>query len=384
MSRTRREKFQDFILNCLRYIVWVWMRYDAKTTYTLNDGFSFKRTEPYLILGNHTFLFDVIHLQKYFRRTPYSIASRTLFAKQPTKFLFEKILHGIPKSKGASDLGTAKKIFTVIKHGYSILIFPEGDTTFFGETNYIEESTYKLAKKLKIDVVTCTFRGGYLTRPRWSTARRRKRRVHLDYNIAIKKEEIPSMTVEQIGDRIKTYLYNNDYEYQRIHMIKRPSRRLAEGMENVVYVCPECEATNSIVTHRNEIKCTSCNTVGKMNAYGFIEGFKYDNLVDWNNFQKPLSYKLLDTEFESKARLYHADYEGGRKKRIKVGKVVIKYSNKHFEFSGSLNEKIPFSEIHNPIITLRRMLNFTYNDKNYIVKLESHVVAFLRVIQEKY
>ncbi len=384
MKRTRREKFQDFILNCLRYIVWVWMRFDAKTTYTLNDGFSFKRTEPYLILGNHTFLFDVIHIQKNFKITPYSIASQTLFAKQPTKFLFTNLVHAIPKSKGASDLGTARKIFKVIKKGYSILIFPEGDTTFFGETNYIEESTYKLAKKLKIDVVTCTFRGGYLTRPRWATGRRRKRQVHLDYSIAIKKEELKDMSLEQIEERIKKHLYNNDYEYQRTRMIKRPGRKLAEGFENVVYICPQCEATNSIVTHRNEIKCTNCNTVGKMNEYGFIEGFKFDNLVDWNNFQKPLSHKLLDTEFESKARLYHADYSTGKKKRIKVGKVLIKYSNKHFELSGAVNVKIPFTEIKNPIITLRRMLNFTYNEKNYIVKLESNVMAFLRVIQEKY
>ena len=383
MKRTLREKIQDCILSFLRYFVLVWMRFDAKTTYTLNDGFHFKRTEPYVLLGNHVFLFDVIHIQKRFKVVPYAVASQALFAKQPTKFLFTKLTHAIPKSKGSADIRAAKLIFKHSKK-YPILIFPEGDTTFFGETNYIEESTYKLIKKLKIDVVTCTFRGGYLTRPRWSTERRKKRQVQLDYHVAITKEELKTMSVPEIGERIKKHLYNNDYEYQRTHMIERPGKKLAEGFDNVVYICPECETTNSIVSHDNEIICTQCNTIGSMNKYGFIEGFKYDNLVDWNNFQKPLSHKLLDDEFKSEAILYHVDYDMENRKRRKIGNVILKYKNYQFEITGASNETIPFEEIKNPIITLRRMLNFTYNNKSYILKLEHHVMAFLRVVQEKY
>lgn len=384
MQRTASEKVKDFILTILRYFVLVWMRYDAKTTYTLNDGFEFKRKEPYIILGNHTFLFDVLHIQKRFKIAPYAVASQTLFAKQPTKFLFNNLLHMIPKSKGASDINSVKMIFKHARRGYPIMIFPEGDTTFFGETNYIEESTYKLIKKLKIDVVICTFRGGYLTRPRWATARRRKRQVHLDYQIVIKKEELKSLSVQEIGEKVKQAMYNNDYEYQRTHMIARPSKKLAEGFDNVAYICPECESANTIVSQKNEIRCTHCNTVGKMNQYGFIEGFKYDNLVDWNNFQKPLSYKLADTEFESEAILYHVDYNAENKSREKIGQVVIKYSDRKFILSGAKEDVIPLGDIKTPIVTLRRMLNFTYNDINYILKLEKHVMSFLRVAQDKY
>ena len=193
-----------------------------------------------------------------------------------------------------------------------------------------------------------------------------------------------SLSLEEVANRIKSSLYNNDYEYQRIHMVPRPSKKLAEGFDNVAYICPECESPNTIIAHRNEIHCTHCKTTGKMNEFGFIEGFKYDNLVDWDNFQKPLSYKLLDTEFESDAILYHADYEQKNKRRHRIGKIKFKYSKELFIISGVKEEVIPFDKIYNPIVTLRRILNFTYNDTNYIVKLEKHVMAFLRVIQEKY
>ena len=66
------------------------------------------------------------------------------------KFLLEKIAHAIPKFKGTSDIRTARGLIGAVKRGYPICIFPEGNTTFNGETTYIEESTMKLIKKLKI------------------------------------------------------------------------------------------------------------------------------------------------------------------------------------------------------------------------------------------
>jgi hypothetical protein len=324
----------------------------------------------------------VIHVPQRFKITPYIVASQTLFAKQPTKFIFSNIVHTIPKSKGSSDLRAAKMLISSVKKGYPILIFPEGDTTFNGETNYIEESTYKLIKKLNVDLITCKVSGGYLSKPRWATHKRKNRRIFLDYSIAIPKEELQDLSVEEIALRVKNKLYNNDYEYQRTHMIKHPGKNLAEGFDNVVYICPECEGVNTIVSSKNVIECSNCNTKGKMNEYGFIEGFKFDNIIDWDRFQKPLSHKLLDQEFSSDAKLYYGDYETDL--RTLVGQVDVKYKNKNLIFSGAHNEIIPINQIKNPHMTLRRMFNFNYENKNYIVKLEKNVAAFLRVIQSKY
>ena len=121
------------------------------------------------------------------------------------------IAHVIAKSKGTSDTGTVRELIGAVKRGYPILIFPEGDTTFYGETNYIEESTMKLIKKLEIDVITVNVKGGYLSKPRWATGKRKNRRAEFTYELTIPKDKIKDLTVDDINGIVKKALYNNDY-----------------------------------------------------------------------------------------------------------------------------------------------------------------------------
>ncbi|MBE0700789.1 MAG: 1-acyl-sn-glycerol-3-phosphate acyltransferase, partial [Acholeplasmataceae bacterium] len=159
MKKRRIDRQQDLFLSILRPFVYVWMKMDAKRRIHMSPELSFKRMEPFIMLANHTFLFDVIHVPLRFKNVPYIVASQTLFTKQPTKFFVTQVAHVVPKSKGASDLKTVRELIGAVRRGYPILIFPEGDTTFYGETGQIEFSTMKLIKKLEIDVVTCKVKG---------------------------------------------------------------------------------------------------------------------------------------------------------------------------------------------------------------------------------
>jgi len=382
MKPTRKERFKDFILIFVRQLAKIWMFIDMRSTHELRDGIKFNRKEPYVMLANHTFMFDVIHVPLYFRRPPFIVASDTLFNKFPLNFLLNHVAHAIPKSKGASDLRTAKALITAVKKNYPILIFPEGDTTFFGETNYIEESTYKLIKKLKIDVITCNVKGGYLSRPRWATGKRKNRKIHLTYEIAISKEELATMTVEEIEERIKKHLYNNDYAYQQEKMIPHPGNKLAEGFENVAYICPECNSINSIKSSGNFLYCEHCKNEGSINEYGFIEGFKFDNLIEWDKYQRKFIPELRNSTFETDADLYYADFKSGKDNF--VGIVDLKFSDGEFFFTGALEENLLLKDIVNPTVTMRRNLSFTYGDRNFFLRLNKNVASFLRIAQEKY
>jgi len=292
MKRKNKDKQQDFLLALIKPLVHIWMRLDAKRFVHKGENVDFKRKEPYVMLANHTFLFDVIHVPLCLKRVPFIVASQTLFKKQPTKFLVTQVAHVIPKSKGASDTTTVRELIGAIKRGYPILIFPEGDTTFYGETGYIEESTMKLIKKLGVDVITCNVKGGYLSKPRWATGKRKNRQIHLNYELTIPKEHIKDMTFEEVNKKIMKALYHDDYEYQRKAMISHPGDSLAEGIENVVYVCPFCESINTIESKNNRVKCNQCLKEGSIDEYGFIRDFKFKNLIQWNEYQKKFSKKL--------------------------------------------------------------------------------------------
>jgi 1-acyl-sn-glycerol-3-phosphate acyltransferase len=382
MKKTRLDIQQDFLLFLIKPIVYLWMWLDAKRVVKKDPAFNFKRKEPYVMLANHTFLFDVIHVPLRLRPIPFIIASQTLFTKQPSKFLVSQVAHVIPKSKGRSDASAILGIFGAVKRGYSILVFPEGDNTFYGETNYIEESTMKLIKKLKLDVITCNVKGGYLSKPRWATGKRRHRQIELNYKLEITKERLSDLSLEEINDIVVKALYHNDYEYQRQVMIPHPGKHLAEGIENAVYVCPHCEAINTIMSSGNMIECSHCHKQGYIDSYGFIHDFVFDNLIDWDKFQKNYTTKLRDSDIKSTGLMSFIKMENGE--QIPVGIVTLEYSNQEFHITGAYNDHFPVSLVTNATITLRRDFGFICNDLHYLIKLDHYGASFLRIVQDKY
>ncbi len=382
MKKRKKDIQQDILLKIIKQLAKVWMLFDAKVKAIFHGDFTRKRKTPYVLLANHTFLFDVVHVPLRLKKTPFIIASHNLFTTQPTKFLLTEIAHAIPKSKGASDIRAARELIGAVKRGYPILIFPEGNTTFNGETNYIEEATMKLIKKLKVDVIACNVKGGYLSKPRWATGKRKNRRIKMDYFKVIDKDDLKSMPLDEISKKVNDALYFNAYEYQRKHMIKHPGKRLAEGIDNLLYLCPQCHHVNTIEADGNTFQCTHCNTHGSYDQYGFLNGFKFDNTVDWDNYQKKNNKLLLNATFSSPAKFYRVDQSSS--KREFLGDITFTYNNKAFHVSGDVDMVMPFENITNPTITLRRDFNLYLNGVQYVVKIESHVMAFLRVAQDKY
>ncbi len=358
--------------------IWMWM--DTRTKKTTEVDF--KREEPFVLLGNHVYLFDVVSLAMPWKITPAIVAADYLISQKGLRFLLKDVAKVIPKSKGSSDIRTIKGLIRYIKKGYPVMIMPEGDTTFFGDTGYVEPATAKLIQKLKVDVVIGKFKGGYLAKPRWATGKRKNKRVRLHYKQVINKEDIPNMTEKEIYAVLTKELYHNDYEYQREVMHPYGGSRRAAGLENILYKCPECGALHSIETFRNKLVCTACNTNGEMDTYGFIQGFKYDNLVDWDAFQREHLDELRNSIFNTTATMFTIDRNTN--KRTVPTKVMVAYDQGSLYVKGKTVEEYKINDMHNPVLTLRRNLSFDYGDVYYMIQLDYNAMAFLRACQSKY
>jgi 1-acyl-sn-glycerol-3-phosphate acyltransferase len=261
-------KKSNMLIPIIKPLARVWMWFDTNTKKTTEVDY--KRKEPFVLLGNHVYLFDVVSLAMPWKISPAIVASEFLMSTRGLKFLLNDVAKIIPKSKGASDIRTVKGLLRYVKKGYPVMIMPEGDSTFFGETGYIEPATAKLIKKLNIDVIAGVFKGGYLSKPRWATGKRRRRHVRLHYKKIISKEEVKNLSEEEIYEIIKRELYHNDYEWQREVMHSFGGSRRAAGLENILYKCPECGALHSIETYRNKLYCSVCKTNGECYLWNFI------------------------------------------------------------------------------------------------------------------
>ena len=380
MKKTTKDRFSDIALRLLRPIGFVWMRLDIQKNLTSYVDFS--RKDPFVLVGNHTYLFDVVQIALHFKITPAIVAQEYLLSAKGLRWLLLNVAKVIPKSKGSADVRTIRKIMQYVKKGYPIMLMPEGDSTFFGRTGYVEPSTGKLIKKLNLDVILAKTKGGYLSRPRWATALRGNRYIDLTYSTLLTKEQVASMTADQIQQELEAGLQHNDYEWQHQSKHKFSGERMAEGFDNVIYRCPVCGAFHSFVVKQNEIQCQSCKTVATMDEYGFVSGFGLATMVELDESQRHFDEELKQTTFQTTATLQYVDNVNFT--RTKPVPVDVAYHENILHIKGKTVVEIPIEELINPVITMRRNLTFEYDDQTYLIKLDRFAMSFLRVVQSKY
>ena len=380
MKKNLADRFSDVMLRLVRPIGFVWMRMDAKKKIT--STVDFRRKTPFILVANHTYTFDVIQLGLLFRKTPAAVSQDFLISTPGLRWLLLHVARVIPKSKGVSDVRTIREILTNIKKGYPIMLMPEGDSTFFGNTSPLEPATAKLIKKLQLDVIYAKVKGGYLSKPRWATGRRLGRYVEMHFDTLFTTEQIVSMDVEDISKQLTDALSHDDYQWQTTAKHLYQGDRLAEGFENVIYRCPVCGSFHSFDVSGNAIHCRECKTDAVVSEYGFIEGFPVKTMHELDTMQRPYDEELKQQTFQSNARLQYVDQTLYR--RTKAKQVQVAYQAGELHIKHKSVETIPVALMVNPVLTMRRNLTFEYEDRVYLIQLERFAMSFLRVLQDKY
>ena len=378
-ERTRKsaaDRGSEIALSILRPFVELWMRVVARRIDVVDPRVDLRRKEPFILVANHTFAMDVVHVPLPFRITPHIVASRDLFVHPFERFVITRVARCIMAPKGGGDVRTVRELFSALERGYPVLVFPEGDITFSGETGPVERGIAVLAKKAGLDIVACRVSGGHLSHPRWAKAPRKNRTIELRYEMVMGKEEVRAASPREVAAAIEAALYVNDFERQKELRIGRPGKRLAEGLDDLLYACPECGAFHSLEAKGNDLRCRTCGAAGALDEYGFISGFRFSDTVAWDRWQRTLDPGLAATEFSSPGVLAANDYEA--LKRRDIGAVEATWRGGALELRGALDARFPAAELRGVGLTMRSTLNFTHDGVDYLLRLERQAPAFLR------
>ncbi len=262
------------------------------------DRFSYKNRKkgPYLILSNHALSIDPLLVATSFKGPIYYVASDIIFTMGLLSKLIRFLVSPIPKTKSRSDMETIRDIMRRVKKGYNIGIFPEGNSTFTGETMTITKATPKLVKLLKVPVIFYHIEGGYFTKPRWGRHLRKGRTRGVIHSIW-EPEDYKDLTIEQIAAHIEKELYVNDHELQKHCKIPYKGKNLAEDFESSFYVCPSCNSFHSLYSLKNKIHCQQCDLSVLYTKTGELIDTpqQIENTIDWYDFQVNASKRYLDT-----------------------------------------------------------------------------------------
>lgn len=248
-----------------------------------------KRIEtPSIVLCNHGAFIDFVYAGTILRhQSPNFIVARLYFYHK----WFSKLLRHygcFPKSMFAMDLESAKNCLRVLKNGKILAMMPEARLSTAGKFEDIQPGTYAFLKKSGVPIYTIKMSGDYFASPKWGNGLRRGARVDCELDILFTAEEVEKLSVEEIEVRVKERLYYDEFEWIKTRPEIRYKRRgLAEGLENILTICPKCKGKYTISTKNSEIHCDKCGKLAELDdRYSFVNSEPFENFSLWYEWQK--------------------------------------------------------------------------------------------------
>ena len=257
-----------------------------------------KPQKPAIILCNHGSFVDFIFAAKLLRKyKPNFIIARLYFYHNLLRFLL-KTVGGFPKSMFAMDAESTKNSLRVLKDGGILGMMPEARLSTAGKFEDIQPGTYSFIKKSAVPVYTVKFSGDYLADPKWGKGFRRGSIVEAEFDILYTADEVKALSVEEIQKGIEERLYYDEFKWLETRPdIKYRSRQLAEGLENILTVCPICGGKYTIETKGHKVFCEKCGYLTSLdNRYNFTGDFKFKNLAQWYDWRKALLEKEISED----------------------------------------------------------------------------------------
>lgn len=329
----------------------------VKVKYTNKVGKEIEN--PSIVLSNHGSFIDFIFAGSLIRKKrPNFIVARLYFYKK----LNEKIMRRggcFPKSMFAADIDSAKNCLRVLKNGDVLAMMPEARLSTAGKFEDIQEGTYAFLKKAGVPVYTIKIQGDYFASPKWGNGIRRNSYVEAELDILYTKEEIASLSVEEIKKGVEERLYYDDFEWIKTKPnLKYKSKTLAQGLENILVRCPKCGAKHSIITKGREVRCEKCSLSLELDdRYLFKENEYFESFAKWYEWQnlrvRDEIAKNVDYSLTSKVELKLPSIDGKTLLRP-AGKGVCTLNKEGLTYKGTKDgEEV---EIDFPLDRIYRLL----------------------------
>ncbi len=282
-EKNRVGKYSPFIYNVIGKGLLASIRTKVKIKTKNNVG---KLDRPCIVLCNHGSFYDFAFVNKIiFKERAHFVAARLYFNHK----LLGKVLSGtgaFPKSMFANDVSSVKNCLKVIKNGDVLAMMPEARLSTVGVFEDVQPSTYSFLQKMNVAVYTINIKGSYLANPKWGNGLRKGAVVEAELNELFKAGELKDLSLDQIKEKVETALDYNEYSWLESHPeIQYKNKKLAEGLENILSICPRCKTKYSLSTKKNVITCEHCGLSVTMDRRYQLSGAQFKNIAEWYDWQ---------------------------------------------------------------------------------------------------
>ncbi len=323
---------------------------------------------PFIVLANHGTFFDPWIIGSYSIAPIGFMTNDDGFREGMITRWYLRSIGAFPKKKGASDFRAIKTALDMLKNGKSVCIFPEGQTTWDGETQLLYLGIEKLVRRALCPLVTVRLQGNFLMKPWWARSVRKGRILVTAAVHSV--EKIRQLPDEKLFGLIKQSIYQNDVKDPENLVFPFSGDRLAEGLERFVWICLKCGAEDSLLTHGNNVSCNECGFTIEMDAHCRLnsdEGLPLScrDLKDWAEFHK----SRVKEKIRSNARVLTKNLdvtlqrENDRRRFVDVDRGELILGNSSIIFKGSdVKSEWPVEEIEDCVIQKKDIFEFRYGE----------------------
>ncbi len=310
---------------------------------------------PFVVIANHQAALDFVNIIGATKRPMSFVISHSFYSTLPVKGFLDK-MGVIPKQQFQSSITDMKRMKTVIDRGEPLVIYPAGLMCEDGLSTPIPQATYKFLKWLGADVYVARSAGSYFVMPKWAKGLR-PGRTEVDIYKLFSREELAATELSEVKRRCDEALLYDAYREQESILASYSGGSNIEGLENVLYMCPNCgEEFSMAVRERDSLYCRSCGYAQRSDSYGFLHltsgvGEEIRYVSDWNRLILSELEKKMDRGEDSietsvKIRMI----EEGKNRFVDVGEGMLSLGSRGFRLSGTI--KGEECELEIPIVNI--------------------------------
>ena len=264
---------------------------------------------PYILLSNHMYFidFELVAVATYPHKMN-NVVNIDGYYRRPWLMTW---IGSICTRKFSNDLHLIKSIMKVLKRGDVLGMYPEARYSACGTTAYLPDSLAKLVKKCKVPVVIAIHHGNHLHTPFWNFRKKRKVPLYTKLTQVLTKEQVESMSVEEIDKVIREAFVYDDYKYQKENNILITEKYRAEGMHKILYQCPHCLKEHVMNSKGSEIYCEECGKRWNLNEDGSLSALdgetEFTHVPDWYEWERSNVIKQVEEgtySFEDDVEVY--------------------------------------------------------------------------------
>ena len=255
---------------------------------------------PYLMLCNHNAFkdFKVAMKATFPHKSNFVVAIDGYVGRE---WLLRQV-GGICKRKYTSDITLVKHLKRATDKGRIVFLYPEARYSGDGTTTIMPNSLGKLAKLLKVPVVTLITHGHHINKPFWSDKCRFVRGTTATMTCVATAEDVKKLSTEELDKIITDAFKYDDYSWQKENNIVVNKKWRAEGLHRLLYKCPHCSKEYQTTTQNSTLTCNACGKSWELTPLGELKATsgktEFARIPDWYAWERDMVRKeLLDKSY---------------------------------------------------------------------------------------